>query len=416
MSTTAQPGQRHARATWALAALFLTNLVLGTFEFLVVGILIQISEGLEVSISTAGTLVTAYALGISIGGPLLTAATIRFSRRGVLWTTFTVYLVLNALVLVIPNFGMFLVIRVLTGSMQGLFIGVSFAVAASIVERERVGQAISIVVAGVAVATAVGVPAGTLLGQATSWQVAFLVVILFGVVALAALVVFLPSVPHSGAAVGIRGQARQALAPRVLAVLAFGLVLMGGQYAAYTYITPFLEEVTGVSGNLISLFLLAYGVTAAIGVFVGGWFADRSAVRTLIGANALLIAIFGILYLVGAVPVLVAVLVLLWGLVGFGLVPSLQYRVIHLAGEGRDLAASFPVSAVNAGIASGALVGGWAVANHGFSAPMIAAMLICLATLPVSWATSLLRAPSGGDEAGTASPAGDGEEPAAVST
>ena len=139
-----------------------------------------IADDLNVSISAGGTLVTAYALGISVGGPLLTAASIRFGRRLLLWLSLAAYVAGNLLAALAVNFGMLLLARVLTGSLHGLFIGVAFAVGVALVPTERMGRAISAVLGGVAVATAFGVPLGTLIGQVRGWQASFLAIVIAG--------------------------------------------------------------------------------------------------------------------------------------------------------------------------------------------------------------------------------------------
>lgn len=388
--TTQQRPPSTARTNLALATLFLGAFVVGSAELVVVGILNLISDDLHVSTSTAGTLVTAYALGISIGGPILTAVTIRFGRRKLLWTSLGAYVAGNVIAVVAVNFGVLILARVLTGALHGLFIGVAFAVAGSVVTPERMGRAISVVFGGVAVATALGVPVGTLLGQELGWRTTFIAIVLIGALALVAMFVFVPPVPNAGVG-GFSQQARHALAPRVLAVLGLGLLVMGGQFAALTYLTPFLEQVTGISGGPVSAFLLAYGVANAVGTFAGGWAADRNAKLTLVVANVVLIVAMALLYLAGTVPLLVALALTVWGLVGFGLVPSLQHRVISLAGPGRDFAATMPASAVTLGIAIGSLIGGRSLAAYGPSGAVVTGLIICVVALPVAWLTGFLR-------------------------
>jgi DHA1 family inner membrane transport protein len=392
MNSAQHAGLSQTRVTLALATLFLGTFVLGTAELGVVGMLNLIADDTRVSISTAGTLVTAYALGLAIGGPILAALTIRVSRRLLLASTLAAYLAGTLLAVLATDFWPFIAARALTGSLHGLFVGVAFTVAVSIVAPEHAGRAMSVVLGGVAVSAALGVPLGTLIGQALGWRGAFSTVIVLGVVCLAATVAFIPPVPHTGVA-GIGTQARHALAPRVLAVLGLGFLLFASQYAAFTYIAPFLEQVTGVSGGLISVFLFAYGAATALGVLAGGRFADRAASRTLIVGNAVLVVAAGMLYLVGAVPIVVAALLIVWGGFGLGVVPSLQYRVVSLAGPGRDLAATLPASAFNAGIAVGALAGGWAVASYRVSSVFLVSLTIGLVALAVAWATRSLKPP-----------------------
>jgi DHA1 family inner membrane transport protein len=183
-------------------------------------------------------------------------------------------------------------------------------------------------------------------------------------------------------------------------MLGLGFLVFAGQYVAFTYIAPFLERVTGISGGLISVFLFAYGLATAVGVFAGGRFADHDASRTLIVGNTVLIMALGALYLVGTNPILVVALLVVWGVFGLGLVPSLQYRVVSLAGPGRDLAAALPASAFNAGIAAGALAGGRVIANHSLPSVFLVALAICAVALLVAWVTRLLRYPATPEPAG----------------
>jgi DHA1 family inner membrane transport protein len=314
----------------ALATLFLATFVLGTAELGVVGMLNLIADDMRVSVSAAGTLVSAYALGLAMGGPVLAALTIRFPRRLLLAAALLAYLGGTLLAVLAANLQLLIAARVLTGSLHGLFVGVALTVAVSVAPPGRTGRAIAAVIGGFAVSAALGLPLGTLIGQAAGWRGAFVAFVVLGGVCLIAVLAFIPPVANSGAA-GLFAQVRHALAPRVLAVLGLAFLLFAGQYAALTYIAPFLQRVTGISGGLISVFLLAYGAATAVGVFGGGRFADKVASRTLIVANAALVAALGALYLIGAVPVLVAAALILWGLFGMGLVPSLQYRVVSLA-------------------------------------------------------------------------------------
>lgn len=374
----------------ALAALFLAAFVMGSAELVVVGLLRLVAGDLAVSVDAAGALVTAYALGICLGGPLLTALTIRVRRRTLVRASLAGYVAGSLLAALAPGFGTLLAARAVTGALQGLFLGTAFTVAAGLVPPERTGRAISVVFGGIAVSTALGVPLGTLAAQHLGWRAAFTAIVVLGALSLLATAVCVPPGDGSGTG-GLWAQSRHALAPRVLAVLGVGFLLMGGQFAAFTYITPFLEDVTGVSGTWLTVFLFAYGAATAAGTFVGGWAADRDAARTLVTANLALVAALAVLHVAGASRVLVALALVLWGVVGFGLVPSLQYRVGLLAGPGRDLASTLPASAVNAGIAVGAVAGGAAVSHGGARDAVLTGLLVCAAALPATWASGRLR-------------------------
>jgi DHA1 family inner membrane transport protein len=392
MSAVAASGGGQVRSTYALVALALGAFVIGTAEVVIVGVLNLVAAGLKVPVGTAGLLVTAYALGAAVGGPVVTAVTIQIRRQLLLALALVVFVLGNLIAVFATSFGLLLAARVITGAIHGLFIGVACAVAAALVPAERRGQAVSMVFGGIAVSTVLGAPLGTLIGQQLGRQAAFAGVVILGVVALAATVVFVPAVEGSGSG-GLASQARHAFAPRVLAMLGVGLLLLGGQFTVFTYLAPFFQQVTGISGSWVSAFMLIFGVASAVGTFAGGKFADANASATLLTGSGILVLALGGLYLIGANAVLVGVALAAWGLVGFGIVPSFQLRVISLAGPGADLAATLGNSAVNIGIAAGAAVGGATVSATGVgNVPLIAA-IVCLIAVPATWASRRLRAP-----------------------
>ncbi|MFI6484293.1 MFS transporter [Nonomuraea sp. NPDC050663] len=379
------------KTTLALATLFLGTFVLGSAELLPVGVLSLIATDLKVSIPAAGALVTAYALGVAIGGPLLTALTIRLNKRTVLAGALLLCVVGNLVPVLVADYTLFVAARAFTGALGGLFVAVAFGVGTSIVPPERMGRAISAVFGGFAVSGALGVPLGTLIGQQLGWRGSFVAVVALAVVALLAALILVPSV--AGANGGAANQARYAFAPRVLALLALQALGFASLYAALTYIVPFLQNVTGISGALISAFLLAYGAASAVGTIAGGRFADSNASLTLTVASIAVAFSLLALYLVGAIAFLVVLALLAWGLFAMGMVPSLQYRVVSLAGPGGALASSLPASAANVGIAIGSITGGAAIGAHSPSAPVIAGLLIAVIATPVAWATSFLKPP-----------------------
>jgi MFS transporter, DHA1 family, inner membrane transport protein len=386
------PHDGGAGSRWALGALTLGAFAIGTAELMVVGVLSLIARNQHVSVSTAGQIVTAYALGIAAGAPVVTTLTARLDRRLLLCLALGTFVAGNILAATATSFGVLLVARFITGAVHGLFIGVASVIAASLVPSERRGQAISMVFGGIAVSTVVGVPLGTLIGQAAGWRAAFIVVIVLAAAALAASLIFVPSVSATGPA-RLRSQAGAALAPRVLAILGIGLLLMGGQFTAFTYLTPFLQRVTGISGGAVSGFLLVFGVAAAAGTILGGKAADRGAPTALLAANLAVITALGFLYLARATPALVAVGLAVWGLATFAIIPAFQLRVITLAGQGADLAATLGASAINAGIAAGSLVGGAVIARHSVSSPFLVAIVVSAAAVPAVWAARFLRPP-----------------------
>ncbi|MGI5132297.1 MFS transporter [Pseudonocardia sp. CA-107938] len=401
-------GSSQARTNLVLATLFCGMFVLGSGELLVVGVLDLIAADLHVTIPAAGVLVTAYALGLAVGGPILAASTIALNTRTVLIGTLTLFTACTLVAVLTADYGTFLAVRVLTGALQGMFIASAFTAGTSVVPPDRTGHAIGVIVSGVSVATALGVPLGTLVGQTLGWRGSFAAIAAITVLTLIATAALVPSVPPAGT--GAARQARYAFAPRVLAVLFLNFVVFAATFAALTYIVPFLQSVTGISGAVLSAFLLAYGVATAVGSFSGGRFADRDAGRTLIVGSVGIAASLLALHVVGASAWLVALVLLVWGLCQYGIVPSLQVRVIDLAGPGGQLAQSLPVSAANIGIAFGAFVGGIAIDRFSAPATVITGLILAVITIAVAWATSFLTPPAAADA--TAAAADATSEPA----
>ncbi len=378
----------------ALFALALSAFVFGTAEFVVVGVLDLVARDLAVPVDSAGQLVMAYALGIAIGGPIVTALTTRLERRLVLALSLALFVVSNIVVIVSHQSGLLVFARFVPGAMHGLFVGAASVVAASLVPAGQRGQAMAMVFGGVAVATVLGVPLGSWVAQAMGWRAVFVGIVALGALAWAATLAVVPR-RESGPTIGIMAQARAALAPRVLALLAVAALLMGGQFSVFTYIAPYLKQVTGATDKSIAFYLLVYGAASAVGMFAGGRLADRNPGATMVLANVLLLAVLGALYFFGSVPFMAALILAAWGVIGFGMVPAIQLRVVGLAGCGGDLAASLSASAINAGVAAGSLIGGWALARFDVSAVVLLGLALCALALPATWVTRNFGAATG---------------------
>lgn len=379
-----------SRVAIALGALFTGTLVMGCAEMLVMGMLDLMAADLAVPVSAVGVLVSANALGIAIGGPLLTFLTTRLDRRPVLLAALVVFIGLNLLPALGAGLEAFIAARVVIGGVEGLFIAAAITTATSIVPPERAGRAMAVVISGFAVSGAVGMPLGRLLGEAVGWRMSFLAVVLAGTAVLLISWLVLPRVADEGE-VGMLGQLRLAFAPRVLGVLAVGVLLFAGVSAALTYLVPFLDGVAGVSGPWIGLCLMGYGIAAAAGSFAGGGFADTGAARALtvgtIGVSASLVA----MVLWGANPVVAVLAVIGLGMCSAGITTPWQHRVEHLAGPGAILAASLPASAGNLGDAIGAFAGGHAINTSGVPAAILTAAVVAAIAIAASVASRSLR-------------------------
>jgi DHA1 family inner membrane transport protein len=364
---------------FAVLAIALGAFAVGTTEFVVIGLLPTIGADLGVDIATAGLLVTGYAVGIAVGGPILTFATRRMAKPTVLITLMAGFAIAHLLLAVAPTFELLLLGRLVTASAHGAFFAVGAIVAAETAERGHEGRAIGLMFTGLTVATVIGVPLGTFIGQQSSWRVPFLVVAGLAAAAAVAIRLVVRTKAKGGPPGGRVPVDRSALA----LALATTVIGFGSQFVIFTFLAAFLEQQTGIELGAISLLLVVFGAASAVGSIVGGRASDRWPRGTLPVALAVLASILGLFGLLGGVAFAIVILLFAWGVAGFVLSPALQARVVSAAGPGNTLASSLNISAFNVGIAAGSLVGTAVVADGGLaSTPFVAAAFAAIAIVP----------------------------------
>ncbi|WP_313642893.1 MFS transporter [Stenotrophomonas sp.] len=366
----------------ALLALTLGAFAIGTTEFVIVGLIPTIAADLQVSLPSAGLLVSLYALGVAVGAPVLTALTGRVPRKALLLALMLLFTVGNLIAWMAPGYGSLIVARVLTGLAHGVFFSIGSIIATSVVPKDKAASAIAIMFTGLTVALVTGVPLGTFIGQHLGWRATFLAVAALGVIALLGSLLFVPrDLPRSAPATF--GQQFAVLAqPRLLLVYAMTALGYGGTFLSFTFLASILQDVSGFSANAVSAVLLVYGVSVAIGNLWGGRLADRR------GPIPALTLIFGLLALVLLVLTftaynrwLVLLTVLALGAVAFGNVPALQVYVVKQAQrfvpQATDVASGLNIAAFNIGIALGASLGGLVVDHIGLMhTPWMGALVV----------------------------------------
>lgn len=366
----------------ALWALTISAFAVGTTEFVIVGLLPTIAESLGVSLPSAGLLVSLYALGVTIGAPVLTALTGRLPRKTLLLALMALFIAGNAFAAVAPGYGSLIVARFLTGLAHGVFFAIASTIASGLVSRDRESSAIAMAFLGLTVALVTGVPLGTWIGQSFGWQATFLGVVLLGVIGLIASAVLVPSDLPQSASPGLRAQARVLTSPRLLLVYLITALGYGGNFIAFTYLAPMLTDVTGLSAGAVSLVILLYGASVAVGNILGGRLADRMgpvpALTLIFAGLAVLLAAFGLAL---PHPVAAVAVVALWGGFAFANVPPLQAYVVQIARQvspdAVDVASGLNIGAFNLGIALGAVVGGVVVDHLGLiAAPFVGALVV----------------------------------------
>ncbi len=382
----------------ALLALTLSAFAIGTTEFVIVGLIPTIASDLAVSLPSAGLLVSLYALGVAVGAPMLTALTGKVPRKLLLLSLMVLFTAGNLLAWQAPGYESLILARIVTGLAHGVFFSIGSTIATSLVSKEKAASAIAIMFTGLTVALVTGVPLGTFIGQQFGWRETFLAVSLLGVIAFIGSLLFVPrDIQHSKPA-SIVQQLAVLKQPRLLLVYAMTAVGYGGTFIAFTFLAPILQEISGFGEGAVSLVLLVYGVSVAVGNIWGGKLADRrgpiSALKLIF---TLLAAVLLALTFTAANPWLALATVLLWGAVAFGNVPGLQVYVVrqaeHYTPNAVDVASGLNIAAFNLGIAGGAWLGGHIVASLGLIHTAWIGSLVVLGALALTfWSGRLDRA------------------------
>ena len=375
-----------------LLALIVASFAIGTSEFVIVGLVPELARDFSVSIPRAGFLVSAYALGVTFGSPFLAVLVGRWPRRAALLGLMGVFVLGNALCALAPGYDTMLAARVVTSLSHGAFFGIGSVVAAELAPREKRARAVAMVFLGLTLANVLGVPAGTILGQAAGWRATFWVVAAIGLVAMAAIALLLPRDLRAGSA-RLLNEVRILGRSQVLLAMLMAVLSSASLFSVFTYIAPMLERVGGLSPHWVSVALLVFGAGLTAGGLLGGRLADRHAARTIV-ATLSAIAVL-LVALRAALPFgLVAVLVMAgWGMAVFTLVSPLQTRVIDHARDAPNLASTINQGAFNLGNAGGAWLGGAALgAGIGYrSLPLLGAALALAGLAVAAWAFGLER-------------------------
>lgn len=349
---------------------------IGVTEFVIMGLLLEVSGDFRVSIAAAGLLISGYALGVVVGAPVLTVLTSRWPRKIVLLALIAIFVVGNAACALAPNYEMLMAARVLTGLAHGTFFGVGSVVATGLVALDRKASAIAVMFTGLTVANILGVPLGTWIGQHFGWRAAFWAVTLVGLIAFAIIAVLLPKTERPTDASDWRVDLAAILRAPVLLRLTTTVLGYAGVFAVFTYIAPMLTRISGFAESAVSPILLVFGGGLVVGNLAGGRLADCGLLATVFGTLAALAFVLALMAPAMRSPLAAVAMTGLLGAAAFATVAPLQLWVLSKTdGAGRSLASSFNIAAFNLGNAIGAWAGG-VVIDHGLG----------LATVPL-WAS-----------------------------
>lgn len=358
-------GGRSPRGGWsAVVSVALMSFVLVLSEFLPIGLLPVISSSLGVSIGTVGLVVVVPGLMAAVTAPLVTMASGRLDRRRVLIALALFIAASNALAAVAPNMAVMVAARVLLGVGVGGFWAMGAGVAARLVPARAVHRATSLITAGISAGTVVSLPLGALVGHLAGWRTAFVVAAGAALLALATLAVRLPALPPTGA-IRLAALTSALRNPAVRISLLATVLIFFGHFAAYTYVTPYLEERANFGSSAVTAVLLAYGLAGLAGNFAAGAVIGRR-LRAVYVASAVLVAAAAALLnaAAGTAPAVVA-LVAIWG-AAFGAVPlALQTWILRATPEAPESGMALLVSACQLALAAGSFIGGVVVDGYG---------------------------------------------------
>jgi DHA1 family inner membrane transport protein len=376
----------------AVVALALGGFGIGTTEFVAMGLLPDIAQGFGVSEPTAGHVISAYALGVVVGAPLIAAVTARMGRRKLLLALMAVFTLGNLASMLAPSYDTLIAARFFAGLPHGAYFGVAALVAAHLMGPQNRAKAVAHVLTGLTVATVLGVPMASWLGQLLGWRAAFGLVVGVGIVTLTALWFWLPfqlRFMRSTSPLTELGALRRS---QVWLALLVGMIGFGGMFAVYTYIATTMTDVAGMPRALVPVALMVFGLGMFFGNFVGGRLADRSVVRALYLSMGSLCAVLAV-FVIASHNVWTALVVLFGiGLTGSAVGPALQTRLMDVAHDAQTLAAALNHSALNIGNATGAWIGGLVIAGgFGYTAPAAAGSMLALAGIAVLTVSVLLQ-------------------------
>ncbi|WP_104202863.1 MFS transporter [Billgrantia saliphila] len=381
----------------ALYALTATAFGIGTTEFVIMGLLLEVGRDLEVSISAAGLLITGYALGVVVGAPLLTALTAGLPRKQLLLGLTALFTFGNLCCAIAPDYWMLMSARIMTAFAHGAFFGVGAVVATSLVQKEKQATAIAVMFTGATLANILGVPLGTYIGQAFGWRATFWAVTGIAIVAFIATALLVPETKQESRQ-GVRAELGALKRKQVWLGLAMTILGYGGVFTAFTYIAPILTRVTGFAETSVGPLLILFGAGLILGNLVGGRLADRRLMPTVVGSLGFLAIVLAFLSIAQHQTILMAVAVFLLGAAAFGTVPPLQMRVLKSAEGAPSLASAANIAAFNVGNAGGAALGGFVIESFlGLHALGWVAALVTLSGLAValwSWRLDRLTRPA----------------------
>jgi DHA1 family inner membrane transport protein len=366
LSSTASRAQAGAQPGSAISILILAiaAFVIVTTEYLIVGLLPALSRDMDISISAAGQLVTLFAFTVMLFGPPLTAWLSHLDRKLLFVAILVVFALSNALAALAPNIWVLALARFIPALALPVFWGTASETAGQLAGPDKAGQAVSRVYLGISAALLFGIPLGTVAANSIGWRNSFWILALLSLLMAAGLWLLMPAVARSPR-MNLREQARLFKEPYFLANVALSVIVFSAMFTAYTYLADILERLAGIAPAHVGWWLMGFGAIGLVGNWLGGKAVDRAPIKATAGFAGLLgIGMALSVPAIHATAVFCGVLAL-WGIAYTALFPICQVRVMKSATHSQALAGTTNVSAANAGIGIGAMLGGVVIPTLG---------------------------------------------------
>ncbi|CAH0139976.1 Purine efflux pump PbuE [Peribacillus frigoritolerans] len=344
--------------TWKIYMLAIISFLVGTSEFIISGILDKIADSLGVTLAAAGQLITIFSLVYAIGTPILMALTASLDRRKLMLYSLGLFIVSNLLAFLLPGFGPFLFARIIMALGAGLVVVTALNIAAKLAPPDKQASSIATVVMGFTASLIIGVPLGRIMTDAFGWKSVFGGIALFGLIAMIVLFFTIPAT-KGDKPVPLLQQLALLKKRKVALGLSITFFWLGGYSIAYTYLSPYLLSISGISDSLLSTALLIFGIASLIGSKFGGYSTDRWGVSfTLIGGMALHIVMIIMLSIVTNSLMAVLIILTLWSFAAWSSGPTQQYHLATLEPESSGVMLGLNQSMMQLAMAAGAGIGG----------------------------------------------------------
>lgn len=365
MTTTTYPSPSVSRSGGAaIPILAVAAFVIVTTEFLIVGLLPALARDLGIAVSTAGQLVTLFAVVVMLCGPFLTAWLANVDRKRLFVAILVLFAASNGLAAIALNTWVLAIARLLPALALPVFWGTASETAAQIAGPGKGGKAVSTVYLGISAAMLFGIPLGTLASDAIGWRGAFALLALLSLVIAVLIQISMPAV-RASEKVAIGEQAAILKSPFFLANVALSVLVFTAMFTGYTYLAETLEKSAGIAPSQVGWWLMGFGAVGLFGNWLGGrWVDSKPLATTALFSVLLALGMAATMALTGA-RVWFALALGLWGIANTALYPICQIRVMKAAEKAQALAGTINVSAANGGIAFGAMLGGLSVSHWG---------------------------------------------------